>query len=147
MSSEVKRVRDTVSSAKRYICAWGIITPFESPVVPDVKKIEPKSECFTSGRLTVSDATNWSQLWASLSIVSRSFFPCSIASSEPTKTKSSMELNASATSKIRGMYSGEITAIFGVVVETWCDRNAPLYPVLMGTSTRPAIELPNHEKM
>ena len=48
-SASVSRVSDTHSSAKKYICACGIATPLDGPVVPDVKKIEASCSGATAG--------------------------------------------------------------------------------------------------
>lgn len=54
MSSGVSRVSDTTSWPKKYICACGIATPLDGPVVPDVKKIEARSVGSGSGQDLVS---------------------------------------------------------------------------------------------
>ena len=53
----MRRVSDTHSSAKKYIWAWGIITPLDGPVVPDVKKIDARSRGETSTGSPGSDAS------------------------------------------------------------------------------------------
>ena len=61
VSASVSRVSDTHSSAKKYMWAWGIITPFDSPVVPDVKKIDPRSRASTVGSSAVPPVSSDSQ--------------------------------------------------------------------------------------
>ena len=53
----MRRVSDTHSSAKKYIWAWGIITPLDGPVVPDVKKIDARSRGETSAGSPGLDAS------------------------------------------------------------------------------------------
>ena len=51
-SASVSRVSETHWSAKRCMWACGIMTPFDRPVVPEVKKTDPRSEWRTGGRST-----------------------------------------------------------------------------------------------
>lgn len=48
-SLSVSRVRQAVSAAKKNICACGIATPLDGPVVPEVKKMEARERGETSG--------------------------------------------------------------------------------------------------
>src|SRR2546423_1418549 len=52
VSSAVSLVSDTTSSPKKYICACGIATPLDGPVVPDVKKTDARLRGDGSGSST-----------------------------------------------------------------------------------------------
>ena len=78
---------ETHSSAKKYIWAWGIITPLDGPVVPDVKKIEARSRGSTSTGSAGCDASNRSHGSASQPASRKAAMPAS-ASSPATQNRS-----------------------------------------------------------
>ena len=94
------------------------MTPFERPVVPEVKKMDPRSEYFTSGRLTFFEFSSWTQSIIGFPKLANSSLPLEVSLLSPTKIKSSTDSNDSETFKTLGMNYGDITATFGEVVET-----------------------------
>ena len=86
----MRRVSDTHSSAKKYIWAWGIITPFDGPVVPDVKKIDARSRGETSANSPGGGASRASHGSAAKPAPTSAAMPSS-ASGPATQNRSMVE--------------------------------------------------------
>ena len=125
-SSAVSRCRLTTSWPKKYICACGMATPLEGPVVPEVKKID----AWTCGGGVGNSAPGRAPCASSSHGAAAQPAPVSVAiaaSRLPVSTTQNFSITraGSPTAGNFAAWTSSITAQRGAATVIWWSRKTP----------------------